>query len=104
VRRKAQEIEIRDEKKHIMENNREELKKKTLAAASAEEIMEIMKAAGEEITAEEAAQLFEKAQAKKDGQGTLPGRAGGRFRRRGPQLGNRRLCGNRGIRQLVRQQ
>lgn len=29
-----------------MENNREELKKKTLAAASAEEIMEIMKAAG----------------------------------------------------------
>ena len=48
-----------------MENNREELKKKTLAAASAEEIMEIMKAAGEEITAEEAAQFFEKAQAKK---------------------------------------
>lgn len=46
---------------------REELKKKTLAAASAEEIMEIMKAAGEEITAEEAAQLFEKAQAKKTG-------------------------------------
>ena len=38
-----------------MENNREELKKKTLAAASAEEIMEILKAAGEEITAEEAA-------------------------------------------------
>ena len=32
---------------------REELKKKTLAAASAEEIMEIMKAAGEEITAED---------------------------------------------------
>ena len=47
--------------------NREELKKKTLAAASAEEIMEIMKAAGEEITAEAAAQLFEKAQAKKTG-------------------------------------
>ena len=46
---------------------REELKKKTLAAASAEEIMEIMKAAGEEITAEEAAQLFEKVQAKKTG-------------------------------------
>ena len=46
---------------------REELKKKTLAAASAEEIMEIMKAAGEEITAEAAAQLFEKAQAKKTG-------------------------------------
>ena len=50
-----------------MENNREELKKKMLAAASAEEIMEILKAAGEEITAEEAAQLFEKAQAKKTG-------------------------------------
>ena len=47
--------------------DREELKKKTLAAASAEEIMEIMKAAGEEITAEEAAQLFEKVQAKKTG-------------------------------------
>ena len=50
-----------------MENNREELKKMTLAAASAEEVMEIMKAAGEEITAEEAAQLFEKVQAKKTG-------------------------------------
>ena len=45
--------------------DREELKKKALEAASAEEIMEILKAAGEEITAEEAAQLFEKAQAKK---------------------------------------
>ena len=45
--------------------NREELKKKALEAASAEEIMEILKAAGEEITAEEAAKLFEKAQAKK---------------------------------------
>ena len=44
---------------------REELKKMTLAAASAEEVMEIVQAAGEEITAEEAAQLFEKAQAKK---------------------------------------
>lgn len=44
---------------------REELKKKTLAAASAEEVMEIMKAAGKEITAEEAAQLFEKVQAQK---------------------------------------
>ena len=46
---------------------REGLKKKTLAAASAEEIMEIMAAAGEEITAEAAARLFEKAQAKKTG-------------------------------------
>ena len=45
--------------------NREELKKKALEAASAEEIMEILKAAGEEITAAEAAQLFEKVQAKK---------------------------------------
>ena len=45
--------------------NREELKKKVLEAASAEELMEIVQAAGEEITAEEAAQLFEKAQAKK---------------------------------------
>ena len=44
---------------------REEFKKKTLAAASAEEIMEILKAAGEEITAEAAAQLFEKVQAQK---------------------------------------
>ena len=47
--------------------DREELIKKTLAAASAEEVMEIVRAAGEEITAEEAAQLFEKAQAKKTG-------------------------------------
>ena len=36
-----------------------------MEAASAEEIMEIMKAAGEEITAEAATQLFEKTQAKK---------------------------------------
>lgn len=50
-----------------MTTGREELKKKTLAAASAEEVMEILKAAGEEITAEEAAQLFEKAQAGKTG-------------------------------------
>ena len=47
--------------------DRNELKKKAMEAASAEEIMEIMKAAGEEITAEAAAQLFEKAQAKKTG-------------------------------------
>lgn len=50
-----------------MTTGREELKKKTFAAASAEEVMEILKAAGEEITAEEAAQLFEKAQAGKTG-------------------------------------
>jgi len=48
-----------------MENNREELKKKALAAASAEEIMELVRATGEEITPEEAAKLFEKAQAQK---------------------------------------
>ena len=36
-----------------------------MEAANAEEVMEIVRAAGEEITAEEAAQLFEKAQAKK---------------------------------------
>ena len=45
--------------------NREELKKQVMNAASAEEIMEFVKAAGEEITAEEAAQLFEKVQARK---------------------------------------
>ena len=45
--------------------DRNELKKKAMEAAGAEEIMEIMKAAGEEITAEEAAQLFEKVQARK---------------------------------------
>ena len=45
--------------------DRNELKKKAMEAASAEEIMEIMKAAGEEITAEAATQLFEKTQAKK---------------------------------------
>ena len=39
--------------------DREELIKKTLAAASAEEVMEIVRAAGEEITAEEANQFFE---------------------------------------------
>ena len=46
--------------------NREELKKQVMNAASAEEIMEIIKAAGEEITAEQAAQLFEKAQKRKE--------------------------------------
>ena len=53
---------MRDEKEHIMENNREELKKKALDAASAEEIMELVRAAGKEIMAEEAAKLFEKIQ------------------------------------------
>ena len=55
----------REQEEQTMAIDREELKKKALEAASAEEIMEIMKAAGEEITAEAAAQLFEKAQAKK---------------------------------------
>ena len=41
-----------------MENNREELKRKALDAASAEEIMELVRATGEEITPEEAAKLF----------------------------------------------
>ena len=37
-----------------METNRESLKKKALEATSAEEVMEIIRSAGEEITAEEA--------------------------------------------------
>ena len=45
--------------------DREELKKKAMKAASAEEVMEIMKAAGEEITAEEAERFYEKVQDKK---------------------------------------
>ena len=45
--------------------NREELKKKAMKAASAEEVMEIVRAAGEEITAEEAEHIFKKAQEKK---------------------------------------
>ena len=42
-----------------MELGREELKKKAMKAASAEEVMEIVRAAGEEITAEEAKKFFE---------------------------------------------
>ena len=49
-----------------METNREELKKKAMEAASVEEIMEIVRSAGEEITEEEAKQLFEKAQGRKE--------------------------------------
>ena len=45
--------------------DRNELRKKAMEAASAEEIMEIMKAAGEEITAEEAERFYEKVQDKK---------------------------------------
>ena len=45
--------------------DRNELKKKAMEAAGAEEIMEIMKAAGEEITAEEAERFYEKVQDKK---------------------------------------
>ena len=48
-----------------MEINREELTKKAMKAASAEEVMEIVRAAGEEITAEEAKQFFEKVQERK---------------------------------------
>ena len=43
--------------------DREELKKKALEAASAEEIVALLKDAGEEVTAEEAKKLFEKVQA-----------------------------------------
>ena len=45
--------------------DREELKKKAMEAASAEEIMEIVRAAGEEITAEEAASFFKAVQERK---------------------------------------
>lgn len=45
--------------------NRAELKKKTAAAASAEEITEIFKDAGIDLTEEKAADLFEKAKAHK---------------------------------------
>ena len=45
--------------------DRNELKKKAMEAAGAEEIMEIMKVAGEEITAEEAERFYEKVQDKK---------------------------------------
>ena len=45
--------------------DRNELKKKAMEAAGAEEIMEIMKAAGEEITAEEVERFYEKVQDKK---------------------------------------
>ena len=42
--------------------DREELKKKAFAAASAEEVMELVRAAGEEITEKEAKEFFENAQ------------------------------------------
>ena len=45
--------------------DREELKKKAMEAASAEEVMEIVRAAGEEITAEEAASFFKAVQERK---------------------------------------
>lgn len=45
--------------------DRDELKKKALEAAGAEEIMEIVRSAGAEITAEEAKQFFEKVQERK---------------------------------------
>ena len=45
--------------------DREELEKKAIEAASAEEVMEIVRAAGEEITAEEAKQFFETIQERK---------------------------------------
>lgn len=45
--------------------DREELEKKAIEAASAEEVMEIVRAAGEEITAEEAASFFKAVQERK---------------------------------------
>ena len=45
--------------------DREELEKKAIEAASAEEVMEIIRAAGEEITAEEAASFFKAVQERK---------------------------------------
>ena len=45
--------------------DREELIKKAMEAGSPEEIMEFVRAAGEEITAEEAEHIFKKAQEKK---------------------------------------
>ena len=48
--------------------DREELKKQAVKAASAEEILEIIQTAGEEITAEQAEQLLEKAQKQKEQQ------------------------------------
>ena len=47
--------------------DRVELKKKAMEAASAEEVMEIVRAAGDEITAEEAKQFFDKVQERKTG-------------------------------------
>jgi len=46
--------------------DRDELKKKAMKAASAEAVMEIVRAAGEEITEEEAKRFFEKVQAQKE--------------------------------------
>ena len=48
-----------------MENDKTELEKKLLTSDSTEEIKELLKTAGKEITAEQAAELFEKAQARK---------------------------------------
>ena len=45
--------------------DREELEKKAIEAASAEEVMEIVRAAGEEITAEEAVSFFKAVQERK---------------------------------------
>lgn len=45
--------------------DREELEKKAIEAASVEEVMEIVRAAGEEITAEEAASFFKAVQERK---------------------------------------
>lgn len=71
--------------------NREELEKKIAAAKDPAEIVSILHTAGNEITAEEAKQFFEKVQEKKR-QDPFPRRDGGSFRRSG--LGDRRLRGD----------
>ena len=48
-----------------MGNNRKELEQKVAAATSPSEVEDVLRAAGTEITAEEAAQLFEKARERK---------------------------------------
>ena len=60
-----------------------ELKTKLLAAESAEEVTELIKADGQEITAEDAAHLWEEIECKRnsDGKELSPDEAGSRQRR-----------------------
>ena len=55
----------REQEEQTMTIDREELEKKAMEAANAEEVMEIVRAAGEEITAEEAASFFKAVQERK---------------------------------------